>query len=165
MSAIIFVKRLKQEASLPRYNHQEDAGMDLYSCEKITIPPMERGIVKTGIAIQVVDHITPLEKFINWLLERKFKYEIKIEDTSGNALKKGITHMGGVIDELYRGQIGVIIFNTKNVPVEINVGDKIAQAVVRKNPWVDMIIETDDLSLTTRGEKGFGSSGIIGDKK
>lgn len=63
----------------------------------------------------------------------------KIEDTSGNAYKKGTRTLAGVVDQSYTGNVGVVLYNTSDVPIEINVGDKIAQMILHKVPWVSSI--------------------------
>jgi len=160
----IIVKMLSEHATIPKFNHTSDAGMDLYSAEEAIIPVKERYLVKTNIAVQVDEELNPFQKFFYWLFDIKYKYYFKVEDTSGNAYKKGTRTMAGIIDETYRGDIGVIIYNTSNVPIIINKHDKIAQMILHKVPFVDRIV-LGEVSDTERGSKGFGSSGSIGDKK
>lgn len=75
--------------------------------------------------------------------------------------KKGIRVLGGIIDSSYRGQVCVILNNlNKNQGFyKVNQGDKIAQIIIQPYTQVDGVIEAEELTLTDRGEEGFGSSG------
>jgi len=88
-------------------------------------------------------------------------YEIQVRPRSGLALKKGITVLNspGTIDADYRGEIGVILINLSNYDFIINSGDRIAQLVVSKHEQPNLE-QTDSLDSTSRGEKGFGSTGV-----
>ena len=83
----------------------------------------------------------------------------RIAPRSGLALKKFIDVGAGVVDEDYRGELGVVLFNFGEEDFKINMGDKIAQLIFEriKTPT---IVETDDLEETGRGKKGFGSTGV-----
>jgi len=70
--------------------------------------------------------------------------------------------MAGVIDQDYRGNVGVIIFNTEEKPIEIKAGDKIAQAVLHIIPYISSVDLVEDLDVTVRNEGGWGDSGFIG---
>lgn len=85
---------------------------------------------------------------------------MQIRSRSGLALKKGVFVLNspGTIDSDYRGQVGVILFNTSSEPFYINVGDRIAQAVVAPVSWVTFE-EVENLDGTERGSGGFGSTG------
>lgn len=87
--------------------------------------------------------------------------EAQVRPRSGLALKHGITVLNspGTIDAGYRGEIGVILINHGKEPFTIEKGMRIAQLVVQYVPQV-FIEETDELSDTERGDKGFGSSGV-----
>lgn len=87
-------------------------------------------------------------------------YELQIRPRSGLALKEGITVLNtpGTIDSDYRGNIGVILFNTSDDVFEVKSGDRIAQAVLNKFETIEWsVVET--LNETERGEGGFGSTG------
>jgi dUTP pyrophosphatase len=87
----------------------------------------------------------------------------RIAPRSGLALKNGIDVMAGVIDADYRGDVGVILVNLGSSPFTINPGDRIAQLILEKieyNTSVQEIGEADDLSPTSRGANGFGSTGV-----
>jgi dUTP pyrophosphatase len=136
----------KSNNDLPRYETELSAGMDVRSFieSPIILKPFERKLVNTGLYVQ-------LEK----------GYEIQVRPRSGLALKKGITVLNspGTIDADYRGEIGVILINLSNDDFIINSGDRIAQLVVSKHEQPNLE-QTDSLDSTSRGEKGFGSTGV-----
>ncbi|MFT4283038.1 MAG: dUTP diphosphatase [Candidatus Woesearchaeota archaeon] len=141
MNPTIKFKKLNENAKIPTYAHEGDAGMDLYSTEDKILLPGERYLFKTGLAME---------------LEKGFGFIIK--DKSGLAHKHGLTTLGGVIEYTYRGEIGVILLNTSKKEVFIEKHQKIAQAIIIPIAFAK-IEETKDLSKTTRGEGGFGSTG------
>ena len=136
----------KSNNDLPRYETELSAGMDVRSFieSPIILKPFERKLVNTGLYAQ-------LEK----------GYEIQVRPRSGLALKKGITVLNspGTIDADYRGEIGVILINLSNDDFIINSGDRIAQLVISKHEQPNLE-QTDSLDSTSRGEKGFGSTGV-----
>lgn len=138
------IKKLKENAIIPCYANPGDAGMDLFSTEKYTLMPGQRCLVSTGISV-----------------EFPVGYELQVRPRSGLALKKGISLVNtpGTVDAGYRGEIGIIVINLGQEVVEINPGDKIAQAVLNKFEVAD-IEESKELSETQRGAGGFGSSGF-----
>ena len=127
----------------PTYATEGSAGMDLRANEVKSIPPFSRRIVKTGVFIEL-----------------PMGYEAQIRPRSGNAIKRGIGVLNapGTIDCDYRGDIGVILYNSSNTPIFINKGEKIAQMVVAQYEKVKWD-EVDELSETVRGAGGFGSTG------
>ncbi len=143
MNPIFKVKRIHKDAILPDYAHSGDAGLDLYSVENLTIPPLKRVGVHTGI--QVVE----MPKNSKLILSGK----------SGLALKNGIIILGGVIDENYRGELIVIMYNSDDKPYVVESGKKIAQAVISPVLYCD-VFESDEEISTERGAKAFGSSGL-----
>ena len=138
----IKIKKINSEARVPEYAHKNDAGMDLFSVERIVLLPGEMKICKTGIAMKIPDGFVGL-----------------IWDKSGIASRFSIKTMGGVIDSGYRGEVGVILKNLSDEKYEINKGDKIAQMLIQevKCPTIE---EVDELDETDRGDGGFGSTGI-----
>ena len=136
----------KSNNDLPRYETELSAGMDVRSFieSPIILKPFERKLVNTGLYAQ-------LEK----------GYEIQVRPRSGLALKKGITVLNspGTIDADYRGEIGVILINLSNDDFIINSGERIAQLVFSKHEQPNLE-QTDSLDSTSRGEKGFGSTGV-----
>jgi dUTP pyrophosphatase len=136
------IKKLHQDAIVPHYVHDGDAGMDLYSLEEIIIKAGERATVGTGIAT-----------------EFSRGYVALVCDKSGLASKAGIKTMGGVIDCNYRGEYKVIMFNTSKQDYTVKKGEKIAQVLIQ--PVIQAEIEeVNELSDTSRGEGGFGSTGL-----
>lgn len=138
------VKKLSEKAILPSFAHPGDAGLDLFSIENKTLEPGKSYLVKTGISIQLQKNT-----------------EAQIRPRSGLALKHMITltNSPGTIDEGYRGEIGIIMINHGREDFEITEGMKIAQMVIKPTYEVK-ITEVNDLSDTSRGKGGFGSTGI-----
>lgn len=136
----------KSSHALPHYETTASAGMDLRAniSEAITLKPLERAIVKTGLFIELPVGI-----------------EAQVRPRSGLAAKKGVTVLNapGTVDADYRGEIGVILVNLSNEDFIIENGERIAQLVIAKHEraeWVDV----KELSETDRGEGGFGSTGV-----
>jgi len=136
------------DLALPSYETPQSAGMDLRAAlaegEHIDIMPGRRALVPTGLKIALPPG-----------------FEAQIRPRSGLALKNGITCLNspGTIDADYRGEVGVILINHGWESFRIKRGDRIAQMVVA--PVTQAIwMETDDLGETTRGEGGFGSTGV-----
>jgi len=137
------IKKLYEGAIIPAYANHGDAGLDLFSCSECLLNPGKRELIKTGISLEV-----PLG------------YEMQVRPRSGLALKKGISIVNspGTIDAGYRGEIGVILINHGEENFEVKKGDKIAQMVLNKIEIAD-IEEVNELTESSRGEKGFGSTG------
>ncbi len=138
------VRLLMEGARLPGHAHDGDAGLDLHSVESATISPGERASVGTGLALEIPPGHAGL------VLPR-----------SGLAARNGIALVNspGLIDSGYRGEVRILLLNTdRELPFEIEPGDRIAQLVV--TPITDAEpIEATELATTSRGEGGFGSSG------
>lgn len=136
----------KSKHQLPHYETNSSAGMDLKANIEtpITIKPMERCLVKTGLFMALPQG-----------------YEAQVRPRSGLALKKGITVLNapGTIDADYRGEVGVILINLSNENFTINDGDRIAQMVIAKYEQANFQL-VDVLDDTKRGKGGFGSTGI-----
>lgn len=142
---ILKVKKINEDAILPNYAHQNDAGLDLYSVNEMILNPGERGLAHTGIKIELPENT-----------------EAQIRPRSGLALKHGITTLNspGTIDEGYRGEIGVILINLSNETFKIEKGMKIAQMVVKPVLRVNVLETDEEFSETERSSGGFGSSGL-----
>ncbi len=140
---VVRLKRLHPEARLPRYEHPGDSGADLFSVADLTLAPLERAAVPTGLAAEVPDG-----------------YELQVRPKSGLALASGITVLNtpGTVDAGYRGEIRVILVNLGSEPYEVRKGQKIAQLVVAPVIRAELT-EVADLSPTERGAGGFGSTG------
>lgn len=136
----------KSSHDLPHYETLASAGMDLRAniAEPITLKPLERTIVKTGLFIEL-----------------PVGYEAQVRPRSGLAAKKGITVLNapGTVDADYRGEIGVILVNLSNEDFIIENGERIAQLVIAKHERAEWT-EVQELSETTRGAGGFGSTGV-----
>ena len=141
------IKRLEgNNLELPKYKTEGSAGMDLTACidENIILKPLERKLIKTGIAIALPNN-----------------YEAQVRPRSGLALKNGISVLNtpGTIDADYRGEIGVILINLSNEDFVVERGMRIAQLVV--SPIVQAeLVEVEELDETLRGQGGFGSTGV-----
>ena len=136
-------KRIHPDAVLPAYAHPSDAGMDIRSVADVTVPARGRALVPTGLVVL----LPPL-------------YEAQVRPRSGLALKHGITVLNtpGTIDSGYRGEIGVILFNSSDVDFQIKKGDRVAQVVIA--PVTQPVIEeAQEIDETDRGAGGFGSTG------
>ncbi|WP_405563894.1 dUTP diphosphatase [Polaribacter sp. Asnod6-C07] len=136
----------KSKHATPNYETEGAAGMDLRANidDSITLKPLERAIVKTGLFIAL-----------------PVGFEAQVRPRSGLAAKKGITVLNspGTVDADYRGEIGVILVNLSNEDFVINDGERIAQLVIAKHEraiWQEVEI----LSETERGSGGFGSTGV-----
>ncbi len=131
--------------ALPHYETEASAGMDLRAniTDPITLQPLERAIVKTGLFIEL-----------------PIGHEAQVRPRSGLAAKKGITVLNapGTIDADYRGEVGVILVNLSNEAFTIENGERVAQLVIAKHERAEWT-EVEELSTTERGSGGFGSTG------
>jgi len=120
----VYVKKLHEDAVIPKYAKAGDAGMDLVSIERIYLIPGQSVMVKTGIAIQLPEG-----------------YEAQVRPRSGLAYKKQVTVLNtpGTIDEGYRGEIGVILINHGNNDFSAEKGERIAQMVIKPVQQATMI--------------------------
>lgn len=134
------IKKLHIDAKLPTYATLDDAGMDLYALEDTNINPMERVLVKTGIAMEIPEGHVGL-----------------IWDKSGVVFKLGQKTIGGVVDAGYRGEILVAMVNLTDKLYTFKKGDKVAQMIIQPKVTAN-IIESEELNDSERGEGGFGSS-------
>lgn len=134
-----------QGLDLPFYVSEQAAGADIRAAidADIVLQPGEFQLIKTGFAMALAHG-----------------YEAQIRPRSGLALKHGITVLNapGTIDADYRGEVGVILINHSNMPFVITRGERIAQMVIA--PYVQATFSAvSELSETSRGAGGFGSSG------
>lgn len=142
------VKKLRENAVMPKRATEFSAGADLYACidEPVTINPAELAKIPTGIAIEL-----PQSDLAAFLFAR-----------SGLGVKHGITlsNSVGVVDSDYRGEICVGLCNVSDKPYTIQPNERIAQMVIMPVALSDFI-QADELNETKRGEGGFGSSGKL----
>ena len=136
------VKRIHPEAKLPVYGHPGDAGLDLFSAVDRELGPGDVFAVPTGIQIA----IPPGHVGLIW-------------DKSGISLM-GVHRLAGVIDAGYRGEVQVVLANLGDGPFAVKKGQKIAQMLVQSVAAVT-VVEAESLDDTSRGEGGFGSTGLF----
>jgi dUTP pyrophosphatase len=135
------IKRIHPAAKLPGYGHPGDAGLDLYSAVDHVLAPASVFAVPTGIKMA----IPPGHVGLVW-------------DKSGISLK-GVHRLAGVVDAGYRGEVQVVMVNLGGEPFAIRTGMKIAQMLIQPVASVS-VVETEELNDTSRGEGGFGSTGL-----
>ena len=135
----------KSNNALPKYESEQAAGMDVRCniSEPITLQPMERRLIPTGLYIQL-----------------PVGYEAQIRPRSGLALKRGLTVLNtpGTIDSDYRGEVGVILINLSGEPQTIEPGERVCQMVIARHEHAEIEC-VEVLDETERGEGGFGHSG------
>jgi dUTP pyrophosphatase len=135
------VMRMTMNSIIPTRGSKLAAGVDLYASESATIEPRSKGIISTGISVQLPPGTYG-----------------RIAPRSGLAAKNDIDVGAGVIDRDFRGCLSVILFNHGDAPLEVNVGDRIAQLICEKCLYAD-VVEVDELDESERGAGGFGSTG------
>ncbi len=135
-----------EDTPMPQYMTVGAAGADLYAAvqEPLVIAPGAVAAIPTGIKIAL-----------------PAGFEAQIRPRSGLALKHGVTLLNtpGTIDADYRGEIQLIIINHGSRPFTVNRGERMAQMVIQK-VWQGVFREIVELEDTSRGEGGFGSTGI-----
>ncbi|MBQ8528968.1 MAG: dUTP diphosphatase [Clostridia bacterium] len=141
------IKKLDERAKLPTYGTEYSAGADLYALTdtEIEIPPHTTALISTGIAIEIP------EGYCGLIFAR-----------SGLATKRGLAPANkvGVIDADYRGEIKVALHNHTDAPAAVGAYERVAQLAIV--PFLKAEFnEVTDLSDTTRGAGGFGSTGRI----
>lgn len=142
----VLIKKLSDKAIIPKYKTKGASGLDVSACinKTIELMPSQKILVPTGISVSVPE-----------------SYEIQIRPRSGLAVKNDISVLNspGTIDSDYRGEIKVILFNHGKKMFKIENGLRIAQMVIC--PIIKAQIKVvDSLSETSRGEGGFGSTGV-----
>jgi deoxyuridine 5'-triphosphate nucleotidohydrolase len=138
---VLRFEKTHDSAKLPTKNHETDTGYDVYSVEDKNIPARGSSVVNVGLKFA---HIPE-------------GYWVKVESRSGLGFKHGISAHPGIIDNLYRGDAGIKLYNNTDVDYEVKAGDRIAQFVIYMN--IHMPVEWGQAGITERGDKGFGSSG------
>lgn len=142
---ILKIKRLSHNINVPEYKTEGAAGMDLCAAisEPITLKPLERSLIPTGLKIEL-----------------EHGYEAQIRPRSGLSIKHGITLINcvGTIDEDYRGEVCIPVVNLSNETYTIEPQERIAQMIIAKVEQAKIEVVTE-LTETTRGAGGFGSTG------
>ena len=138
------IQRIHEDAISPKRSTLGDAGLDLTSVEDMDLAPEEVKLVPTG-----------------WKMSVPLGFEIQIRPRSGLAFKHKIMVLNspGTVDCHYRGEVKVILYNEGKETFRIKKGDRIAQMVVNRVELWEPVIK-EELSETTRGVGGFGSTGV-----
>ena len=144
---ILKIFRMEHNKFVPEYKTEGAAGMDLCAAisEPIELKPLERTLIPTGLKIEL-----------------EHGYEAQVRPRSGLSIKHGITLINcvGTIDEDYRGELCVPIVNLSNESYTIQPDERIAQMLITRVEQAKLEVVTE-LSETTRGEGGFGSTGKV----
>ena len=139
----VAVRRLREDAHLPHQAYEGDAGFDLAACERVVLAPGARAVVATGIAVEIPQG-----------------YAGFVQPRSGLAARHGVgvVNSPGLIDSGYRGEIKIVLINTdREEAFVVDPGMRIAQLVVAPVAAVRMV-EVEELAVSERGARGFGSS-------
>lgn len=135
------------EEFYPIYGSSLAAGADVKACilEDVWIESGESVLIPTGVRVEIPEG-----------------YEIQVRPRSGLALKHQVTVLNtpGTIDADYRGEIGVILINHGRLAFKVTRGMRVAQLVLARALKAVFIVEDKELSCTTRGEGGFGHTGM-----
>jgi len=137
------VKTINCNARIPFKSYPGSAGYDIFSIDSVTIAPGSRLLVRTGISLEVPEY-----------------YYIRIAPRSGLSVR-GIDVGAGVIDSSYRGEVKVLLINNSKEFYNVQEGDRIAQLIMERcgNADITVLEYYDELSMSERGQNGFGSSG------
>jgi dUTP pyrophosphatase len=137
------IRRVRDGAVLPERAYDGDAGLDLAACERVVLAPGERAVVGTGLAVAIPEGHAGF-----------------VQPRSGLAARHGISVVNspGLVDSGYRGEVRVVLLNTdRDTAFTVEPGMRIAQLVVLAVPDV-AVTEVDELPVSERGVRGFGSS-------
>jgi dUTP pyrophosphatase len=137
------VKTVNCNARIPFKSYPGSAGYDIFSIESVTIAPGSRLLVRTGVSLEVPEY-----------------YYIRVAPRSGLSVR-GIDVGAGVIDSSYRGEVKVLLINNSKEFYNVQEGDRIAQLIMERcgNAEISVLEYYDELSMSERGQNGFGSSG------
>jgi dUTP pyrophosphatase len=136
-------KRLCQNAKVPTRGSDGAAGYDLYSVETVAIPPHSRALIKTGLSVKIPDG-----------------HYGRIASRSGLAQRESADVCAGVVDQDYRGEVGVLIHNADPLRcLLLRAGERVAQLILEKCSILPLE-EVEDLDVTSRNNGGFGSTGM-----
>ncbi len=136
-------KLINDNASLPIYKTKGASGFDISSCEDVIVKSGEVQLIKSGLVFIIEDG-----------------YEVQIRSRSGLAFKGiSVFNSPGTIDSDYRGEIGILLFNSTKNDFTVSIGDRIAQGVLATSIQANFKL-VDEVCETKRGSGGFGSTGI-----
>lgn len=136
------IKKTSKEVFTPEYMFEGDVGLDLRANESVCFLPMEQKVVKTGLIIKIPEGHVGL-----------------IRDRAGIVSEMKVHTVAGTFDPDYRGEVSVALVNLGDGEIEIEKGMRIAQLIILPVSKVNVKV-VDSLSETSRGSKGFGSTGI-----
>lgn len=134
------IKKLKPEAKLPSYAHEGDVGMDMYAMDRVVVAPGEHVRIWHGFALEFPTGFAAI-----------------VKDKSSIS-KAGLHTMGGVFDAGYRGEYNTHLVNLSSESYTIEAGDKVSQLVIIPVA-IPELVEVDELTDSSRGTGGFGSTG------
>lgn len=137
------IQKLHNDATIPEYKHEGDAGFDFYVLEEVVVPPNRTALLRTGLAVAIPEG-----------------YELQIRMRSGASLKTPliIPNAPGTIDSGYRGEVGIPVRNVGPKEYKVVKGERIAQGILKRVPRAIFVV-VDKLPDSERGESGFGSTG------
>ena len=138
---VVKFKKTNDNAVIPSKNNETDTGLDVTSVEDKIIPARGSAVVDVGLKFAFID----------------LGFWVKVEGRSGLGFKHGIIPHPGIIDQGYRGDAGIKLYNNTDKDYEVKAGDRIAQFVVYRNYPVE--VSEGEIIKSARGDKGFGSSG------
>jgi len=147
----LLVKKLNMDIITPTYGSVGSAGLDISDFGDYVVPSKSRKLISTGLFIQWV----PTKSN-----ENPSDYYFRIAPRSGLSVKHCIEIGAGVVDSDYRGELKVCFVNNSEQDYKISNGDRIAQGILEKINKFSSIEIVDELDATTRGEGGFGSTGV-----
>lgn len=136
-------KLANANAVAPIYKTKGASGFDIASCEDVIVKSGEVKLVKSGLIFIIEDG-----------------YEVQIRSRSGLAFKGiSVFNSPGTIDSDYRGEIGILLFNSTKNDFIVSIGDRVAQGILATSLQADFKL-VDEICDTDRGSGGFGSTGI-----
>ncbi|CAG9568042.1 unnamed protein product [Danaus chrysippus] len=142
VKSVLKFTRISEHAFPPVKGSDKAAGFDLKSAYDYVVPARGKELIKTDLQIELPSGCYG-----------------RVAPRSGLAVKNFIDVGAGVIDEDYRGNVGVVLFNHSNEDFKVNKGDRIAQLICERIYYPDLV-EVSNLSESKRAEGGFGSTGI-----
>lgn len=142
MEGLIPIKLLSADAICPKRATPESAGLDIFAIADCIVPSKGRGSIPTGISIAIPSG-----------------FYGQLKPRSSLAWNHHIDVGAGVIDSDYRGEIKVILFNHDIFDFQVKKGKAIAQLLILP-VYMGGLFEVSDLSMTERGEGGFGSTNL-----